>query len=76
MRCIEMVIEFGKNLLDLGLTLTWDVLKSKNGQQIYVINQWLTLTWDVLKYKHIFEVWCYSYWLTLTWDVLKWLMML
>ena len=49
MRCIEIEQYLLQKMEHKGLTLTWDVLKSKNEKRR--LKQWqrLTLTWDVLK---------------------------
>ena len=50
MRCIEMLLSRYCCILDLRLTLTWDVLKFTTSAGICTKPTWLTLTWDVLKY--------------------------
>ena len=71
MRCIEISLLQLPALYLLGLTLTWDVLKSQKDLG-GGLKQWgLTLTWDVLKCrKQQSSRWILSR-LTLTWDVLK-----
>ena len=55
----------------IGLTLTWDVLKSSKLLCTTKRHIWLTLTWDVLKFANIEGNKVCGFWLTLTWDVLK-----
>ena len=53
------------------LTLTWDVLKSRECGFKSALLFWLTLTWDVLKWKNGGYIAGQETRLTLTWDVLK-----
>ena len=48
MRCIEINMSALVAIRTHGLTLTWDVLKSKIDMKYMEIMR-LTLTWDVLK---------------------------
>ena len=56
MRCIEMLKKAKANLMQLRLTLTWDVLKYEKCFVNMFYGCWLTLTWDVLKW--IFQCPC------------------
>ena len=53
------------------LTLTWDVLKSRECGFKSALLFWLTLTWDVLKWYSFVVIRKLNNRLTLTWDVLK-----
>ena len=53
MRCIEIGISPLYVFTIEWLTLTWDVLKSKELNDYYKNIRRLTLTWDVLKFAQI-----------------------
>ena len=52
MRCIEIGISPLYVFTIEWLTLTWDVLKSKELNDYYKNIRRLTLTWDLLKYNN------------------------